>query len=244
MSGQPVAVAFDAQGQYIVQSREPASLELEDGTSVSLSAESHADTGHLMFYMNSSIGLSCSSCHPEGGEDGHTWHFQQGLRRTMPLEGGVMERAPFHWDGALGDMSALVNEVMVTRMGLRSQPNEHQVAALGSFLEQLPALAVASDLDAKAVARGERAFQRADVGCATCHRGPQYTDNRLADVGTGGVFSTPSLIGVGLRSALFHDGCAKNIEQRFGACGGTAHGKPQLLSDAERADLVSFLRSL
>ena len=244
VKGQPIAVAFDAQGDYVVQSREPATLELEDGTSISLSAESHADSGQLMFYMNSSIGLSCSSCHPEGGEDGHVWHFAQGLRRTMPLEGGVMERAPFHWDGSLGDMNALVNEVMITRMGLPADPSQRQIDALSSFLEQLAEPAADDALDVAAVARGAKLFKREDVACATCHSGAQYTDNRLADVGTGGVFATPSLLGVGLRGGLFHDGCAKNIEQRFGACGGTAHGKPELLSAAERADLITFLRSL
>ncbi|MEP7050622.1 MAG: hypothetical protein ABJB12_09730, partial [Pseudomonadota bacterium] len=244
LKGQPVAVAFDAAGKYVVQSREPASLLFEDGTSVTLSKESHADTGHTLFHMDSGIGISCSSCHPEGGEDGHVWRFPEGLRRTLPLEGGVMERAPFHWDGTLGDMDALVSEVMVKRMAVVTQPSEAQVKVLGSFLEQLPALPAAEGVDPAAISRGESLFRRADVQCASCHVGPQYTDNQLQDVGTGGSFVTPSLIGVGLRTALFHDGCAATIERRFGACGGTAHGKPELLSGSERADLIAFLRSL
>ena len=244
ISGQPVAVAFTAAGEYIVQSREPATLEFEDGTSVRLSDESHADTGHLMFHMNSSIGIACASCHPEGGDDGHVWRFPEGLRRTMPLEGGVLERAPFHWDGTLSDMSSLVNTVMVTRMALPQKPSEQQISGLGAFLEQLPELPPADGLDPAAVARGEVLFRRADVACASCHSGPQFTDNRLVDVGTGGKFVTPTLLGVGLRPALFHDGCAKSIAQRFGVCGGTAHGKPELLSADERADLITFLRSL
>ena len=244
LSGQPVAVAFDAAGRYVVQSREPAALALEDGSTISLSTESHADTGQQMFYMNSGVGISCSSCHPEGGDDGHVWHFAEGLRRTMPLEGGVMERAPFHWDGTLGDMTKLVNEVMVTRMALPVTPSDAQIATLGSFLEQLPNLPPADGLDGAAVQRGEALFRRADVACASCHSGPQYTNNLLVDVGTGGQFVTPTLLGVGLRPALFHDGCAKTIEQRFGVCGGSAHGKPELLSAVERADLIAFLRSL
>jgi hypothetical protein len=244
LAGQPIAVVFDAAGKYVVQSREPATLEFEDGSSVSLSSESHADTGQAMFYMNSGIGISCSSCHPEGGEDGHVWRFNEGLRRTMPLEGGVMERAPFHWDGTLSDMSALVNEVMLNRMALPALPNSAQIGALGSFLEQLPALPAAENLDPAAVKRGEALFRRADVACANCHSGPQYTNNQMADVGTGGMFSTPSLLGVGLRTSLFHDGCAKTIVERFGPCGGSAHGKPELLSAAEQADMIVFLRSL
>jgi cytochrome c553 len=219
-------------------------LWFEESTSVPLSNESHADSGHLMFHMNSGIGIACASCHPEGGDDGHVWRLPEGLRRTMPLEGGVMERAPFHWDGSLVDMGTLVNTVMVTRMGLPKEPSAQQIAALSGFLEQLPALPPADGLDAAAVKRGEAVFRRSDVACASCHSGPQFTDNKLADVGTGGSFVTPTLLGVGLRPALFHDGCAKSIVQRFGVCGGTAHGKPELLSADERADLITFLRSL
>ena len=51
-------------------------------------------------------------------------------------------------------------------------------------------------------------------------------------------------LGVGLRSSLFHDGCAKSIAERFGPCGGLTHGHPELLSDAEKADMIVFLRSL
>jgi len=244
IAGEPIAVAFSPAGKYIVQSREPATLEFEDGGSVRLSDESHADTGHLMFHMNSGIGIACASCHPEGGDDGHVWRFPEGLRRTMPLEGGVLERAPFHWDGSLVDMSALISTVMVTRMGLPLKPTEQQISALGAFLEQLPVLPPADGLDPAGVARGEAVFRRSDVGCATCHSGAQFTDNQLVDVGTGGKFATPTLLGVGLRPALFHDGCAKSIAQRFGVCGGTAHGKPELLSADERADLITFLRSL
>jgi cytochrome c peroxidase len=244
VKGQPVAVAFDAASKFVVQSREPATLEFESGASVILSSESHADTGHQLFHMDSGIGISCSSCHPEGGEDGHVWHFPEGLRRTLPLQGGVMERAPFHWDGTLGDMTALVSEVMVKRMSMPAVPSDAQVAGLGSFLEQLPALAPADGLDPAAVSRGEALFRRADVGCATCHGGPQYTNNQLQDVGTGGQFVTPSLIGVGLRNALFHDGCAKSVAERFGPCGGTAHGNPAPLSSDDKADVIAFLRSL
>ncbi|HEY0463534.1 MAG TPA: cytochrome-c peroxidase, partial [Polyangiaceae bacterium] len=146
--------------------------------------------------------------------------------------------------GTLGDMSTLVNAVMVTRMALPQAPSAGQVAALGAFLEQLPNLPPADGLDATAVKRGEAIFRRNDVACASCHSGAQFTNNLLADVGTGGSFVTPTLLGVGLRPALFHDGCAKSIDQRFGVCGGTTHGKPELLSADEQADLITFLRSL
>jgi mono/diheme cytochrome c family protein len=244
IAGQPVAVAFDNQGKYVVQSREPATLELEDGTSIVLSSESHADAGLRMFFMNSGLGVACSSCHPEAGDDGHVWNLPEGLRRTMPLEGGLMERAPFHWDGSLPDMGALVKLVMMQRMSLAAVPTEPQIATLSAFLERLPELPVTDGLDAAAVARGEALFRREDVACASCHSGAQYTNNLAYDVGTGGKFVTPTLRGVGLRPAIFHDGCAASIAERFGACGGLNHGHPELLGPAEQADVVTFMRSL
>ena len=38
--------------------------------------------------------ISCASCHPEGREDGTTWHFVEGNRQTPPLWGGLSETAP------------------------------------------------------------------------------------------------------------------------------------------------------
>ena len=73
--GQPVAVAFDGSGGLIVQSREPAMLSLGDGTTITLSTVSRADTGHTLFHANSGGFLACASCHAEGNEDGRTWNF-------------------------------------------------------------------------------------------------------------------------------------------------------------------------
>ncbi len=245
LGGTPVSVAFDSRGQWLVQSREPATLEFEDGTVVSLSNESIRDTGVALFHLNTGLGISCASCHPEGGEDGHTWHFANGLRRTQPLEGGVLDRAPFHWSGEFATLTDLVGEVMVRRMGLPFQPSASQVDALGHWLQRIPKAQPADGLNFAAVALGKRVFEDTSVGCATCHSGSSFTDNQLHDVGTGGAFSTPTLLGVGLRSPLFHDGCAINLDARFGHCGGgEAHGKVSQLSDADVANLLSYLRSL
>ncbi|MEQ1571600.1 MAG: cytochrome-c peroxidase, partial [Myxococcota bacterium] len=80
-------------------------------------------------------------------------------------------------------------------------------------------------------------------GCPACHPAPDYTRAAPADVGTGGLFEVPSLVGVGRRLPVIHDGCAATLEQRFDpGCGGSAHGPA--LSDTDRADLVAFLDTL
>jgi mono/diheme cytochrome c family protein len=246
-TGEPVAVAFDAGGQWVVQSREPAQLQFQDNRIISLAPDSRFDTGFAMFHMNAGGSIACTSCHPEAGEDGHTWNFSVGPRRSQTLEGGASARAPFHWTGDLATFDDLVDEVMLKRMSLAATVDVKQRGALSDWLDSVPKAATADDLDADAVERGHALFQDKDLACATCHIGADYTDNLPHDVGTanGAKFITPSLVDVNMRAPLFHDGCALTLEGRFGPCGGgEAHGKTSKLTQAEEADLVAFMQSL
>lgn len=251
--GTVTAVAFDSAGSWIVQSREPAMLNFEDGSYLALDKVSAANTGLDLFYVNTGEGLSCAGCHPEGDEDGRTWVFPQGLRRTQTLTGGVMGRAPFHWDGEMPEMNTLVREVMQGRMAFHTEVGSGQVQILGNWLDRIPAappVIGADDLDldseaAATVERGRVLFNDEIVGCGTCHSGVEYTDNKSYDVGTGGHYYTPTLIGIGLRDSFMHDGCAHTLEQRFGLCGGgDSHGKTSHLDDAQLAELAAFMRTL
>lgn len=244
--GEPVAVAFTPEGQLVIQSRQPATLQFEDGSVVELSRESHANTGHAMFHMTAGVGISCASCHPEGSEDGHTWTFRQGLRRTQPLNGGVLQRAPFHWNGELESIEALVADVMLHRMGMTQSVSVEQANALASWLDSIPSVPVEPSNNPEAVSRGKALFEDPVVGCTGCHTGPAYADNRAYDVGTGMLLFTPTLLGVGTRQPLMHDGCAPTLEARFGLCGGEGdeHGGVTHLDEAQKADLVEFLRTL
>jgi hypothetical protein len=243
--GEPVAVAFDGSGKYVVQSREPAMLELEGDVFITLSTESHFDTGFAMFHLNANGGIACVSCHPEGGDDGHVWSFNQlGLRRSKALEGDVGERAPFHWSGDLPTFQDLFSEVMMKRMQLPVTPPDADVQALEDWLDTIPALAPADGLDPALVDHGRSLFFDATIGCSGCHSGSMYSDHAIHDVGTGGGFVTPALIGVGLRAPVMHDGCATTLRDRFGVCGGTNHGNTAQLTETDIDALVAFLRSL
>ncbi|HVY30013.1 MAG TPA: cytochrome-c peroxidase [Polyangiaceae bacterium] len=245
VEGEPVAVAFDSSNHWVTQSREPAQLQLEDGSKISLAADRRFDTGFAMFHMNTGGGIACTSCHPEAGEDGHTWQFSIGPRRSQTLEGGASQRAPFHWSGDLVTFDDLVDEVMLKRMSLSANVDETQRGALKDWLDSVPKAPTADDLDAAAVERGRTLFTSGTLACATCHSGDQYTDNKPHDVGTGGAFITPSLIDVNVRAPLFHDGCALTLDGRFGPCGGgDLHGVTSKMTRAERDDLVAFMRSL
>jgi cytochrome c peroxidase len=211
---------------------------------IRLPADFGFDAGRDMFHAQTQVGITCGSCHPEGHNDGLTWTFEQGIRRTQDLGGGVMQRAPFHWTGDMNDLPTLMQKVFAERM-LGGEPTESQQHALGPFLDRIPAPAAPVALDAAAVIRGEALFESTTVGCATCHNGALLTNRMIVNVGTGQLFKVPSLLGVGGRAPFLHDGCAATLADRFGACGGgDFHGKTSTLTAGDIADLVAFLDTL
>jgi hypothetical protein len=246
--GEPIAVAFTPRGHIVVQTREPAALEvITSRTRIVLSYESRADSGHALFHANAGAGLACASCHPEGGDDGRVWTFQKvGPRRTQSLRGGILATAPFHWNGDLPDISHLMKEVFESRMGGPAvSPAHHK--ALGRWLDAIPTLPQAGPRAPEAVERGRALFLSPAVACAKCHAGSLETDNRTVDVGTGRALQVPSLRGLAFRAPFMHDGCATTLADRFRsrACGGgDKHGVTSRLDDAQLADLIAFLETL
>jgi hypothetical protein len=246
ISAPATAVAFDATGNVVAQLREPAGLFLgKTGVTLSLPGEDVGDAGHAIFHTATQAGIACASCHPEAGDDGRVWQFQGlGARRTQNIRGGVMARTPFHWNGDIPDMDQLVSQVLVGRMG-GEPPTVAATVALGSWMNAQPALPAPPPANAAAVARGKQTFEDPSVGCTTCHNGPQLSDHRLVDVGTGGTFKVPSLIAVGYRAPYLHDGCAATLEDRFSAtCSSDQHGHTSQLSAGQIDDMVSYLESL
>jgi mono/diheme cytochrome c family protein len=244
--GEAEAVGFDGTNRIIVHTREPATIQIpEVGVVIPLSDVSRADVGHEIFHANTGNGIACASCHMEGQEDGRTWNFDtEGPRRTMTVAGGISGRAPYHWDGDLAPFSDLVTTVYNQRMGGPGLVM-FQVTATQSWMNAIPSLpGVVSDPDA--VARGQAVFTDSTHGCALCHSGAQLTNDRAnVDVGTGGTFKVPSLIGLAYTAPYLHDGCAATLTDRFGSCGGgDLHGVTSTLTQAQLADLVAYLDSL
>ncbi len=239
--GEPVALAYAKSGQLWVQSREPATLQRVGGGSIVLSTDSRADTGFALFHMNSGSGIACVSCHADGSEDGRVWDFAGiGPRRTQALGGGVLSRAPFHWDGDIEDFDSLVHEVFVSRMGAE-RPNLAQRQLFARYVNRLepPSRPV---VDSARAQRGEKLFETAE--CSSCHSGPSLTNVERFDVGTGGTFKVPSLLGIAARAPFMHDGCAETLIDRFGPCGGQRHGDLTGLDAEDLKDLTAYLETL
>ncbi|HXK17752.1 MAG TPA: cytochrome-c peroxidase, partial [Polyangiaceae bacterium] len=248
------AVAFAPNGRLLAQTMDPPQLlvleqsQLPAGAplAIALPGDTRLDTGHELFHRDAGGGIACASCHPEGGEDGHTWHFTDtGARRTQALHVGLADTAPFHWNGDLPNVGAVMSEVFVGRMGGANESKE-RVGALQDWLFGLKAPPAIRDASDPAVQRGQALFNSADVGCVSCHTGAKFTDNLSVSIDTAAPkIQVPSLIAVGYRAPFMHTGCANTLAARFDvSCGGNAHGNTAGLSQDQIGDLIAFLESL
>lgn len=245
--GQAIAADFDHKDALVVQTREPAALHImtddrrRPWKTIVLSTDSRHDTGHAIFHANAGGNISCASCHAEGADDGKTWEFvAMGPRRTPSLLGTTLNTEPFHWDGDMKDLSTLVDHVFVDRMG-GPKIDQEQVGTLGHYLFTLPAPPKLRD-PADVPAEGKQLFAQR---CVSCHSGPLLTNNQSVDVGTGGTFQVPSLVGIGWRAPFLHTGCATTMFDRFDpACGGDKHGDIADLTKVQIAALVAHIESL
>jgi mono/diheme cytochrome c family protein len=249
--GAPTSAAFAPNGDLVIYYPEKPALVVRIGAGaakrvISLSGEASNDLGRAVFHGQTQLAIACASCHPEGRDDGRVWKFvESGSRRTQSLAGDLLQRAPFHWNGDMTTLDVLMDDVFVKRMS-GGEITAHQKVGLAQFLDRIPAPAAGAVADTSAVARGQVIFQSAAAGCATCHNGELLTNNQLVDVGTGGRFKVPSLIGIGDRAPFMHTGCAPTLADRFSATcgGGDAHGRTSHLSPAELSDLAAYLESI
>jgi hypothetical protein len=255
--GGPIGVPYK-----VVQRRAPtAELEIFTSfgttpTSVALPQKtSHLDTGFDVFHIPTSVGTACMNCHPEGGDDGHTWKFtidggSVEARRTQSLRGGVVtDGAPYHWNGDLATLGALCDEVFTHRMG-GGKVTSKQEPIVAHWMNAIPRVPVRTDLDDKKVAAGKTIFEGVG-GCTSCHTGAgsiaTNQDIGKVDVlGQSRAMQVPALLDVADRAPYMHDGCAATLLDRFTNtnCGGSAHGNVTGLGSDDLSNLTTYLESL
>jgi mono/diheme cytochrome c family protein len=247
--GTPTSVGWTPSNDLVIFYPEAPAIAIRaQGTGadrvIKLDGEVGYDAGRNLFHSQTRIGIACASCHPEGREDGQVWEFAQiSPRRTQSLAGGLLSRGPYHWAGDMGTLGILMDDVFSVRMA-GGPVTEHQRSSLGPWLDRIPAPAPSSNLDAAAVERGRAIFETTGA-CASCHSGVLFTNNTLVDVGKGGKFKVPSLLGVAARAPFMHDGSAATLQDRFGAAGGgDLHGNTSQLTTAQIGDLIAYLESL
>ena len=214
------------------------------------------------------LGLACDTCHPNGGanrdffvpgvsdrpgnvDPSHGfWHSRgdDGIDNAVniPALRGARFSAPYGWDGRLAELASFTRQVIVGEFGGPEPPSLTLDALVAYQLEfEIPParnLGVAGDLEVGAPAgaqRGQDIFRR---DCARCHiPSALFLDRRSHDVGTGGVFNTPTLRGIADTAPYFHDGRAATLaavvghfERTFGLS----------YDGGDTADLLSYLEEV
>lgn len=226
------------------QRDQPLVFDLTNGSSSPLGQRSNrSSASHTLFHEAPAGGapLACASCHPEGGEDGHTWIINGSPRRTQTLAGGVMARAPFHWQGDLPQLTDLMGDTFVKRMGA-TPIDPLQTAELGKWLDTIPAPKPSRILNATERSAGLTAFSKA--GCAACHLDSGQGEGPMADIGTGLSVRTPTLKAVSSRAPYLHTGELPDLRTRVMGGLHPAHGSLARLSETEKLSLLGYLESL
>ena len=199
---------------------------------------------------------SCSTCHPDGRTDGLAWDLMNdGLgnpknAKSLLLSGRT---PPVMAHGVRDDMDVAVASGY--KHILFHVPTAEELAATSAYLETLPATrSPYRTRDGKlsaAAQRGKTLFERKEVGCATCHPGPLYTDLKSYDVGTKGPFDdradfdTPTLVELFRTAPYLHDGSAVTLREVLVDRNKSGqHGSTAKLKDKELQDLLEYLQSL
>ncbi|MEI7701092.1 MAG: di-heme oxidoredictase family protein [Planctomycetia bacterium] len=238
--------------------------------------------GKKLFYtalspMTSRGWISCSSCHPDGDADGRTWQQPEGLRNTQPMA-GLAWTHPLHWSadrdevqdfehtirGRLMQGPGLMKGALPDAMAEKITGRSASLDALAAYTNshRFPMSPHSKQGLTESAKRGRDLFHSAETKCATCHKGPFYTDSQpfandklqMHDVGTGGDdatelmgprYDTPTLLGIYRSAPYLHHGRAATLRDVLTTENRQdRHGKTSHLTPAQLDDLVEFLRSL
>jgi len=226
-----------------------AKVSTDGPTLVASSMTDKQHDGMILFHaaqpaVSQQGALACASCHPDGRADGLSWRIDKQELQTPLLAGRILGTHPYKWDGGDKDLPASLTSTM-KRLGGRGLAKD-QTEALAAYLESLPEPARPTR-DAQAVARGEKLFDSAELGCRSCHDGAAYTDQDKHKFTSATLpeADTPSLLGVAASAPYYHDGSAATLEALL-RDRGRVHGMAEAakLNDTQVADLVAFLETL
>lgn len=206
--------------------------------------------GRRLFFSASQLsmsadgsGISCETCHFEGGSDGMTWLFEDMARQTPSLAGKVSTTLPITWTGSVATVIDEIHATTQDRMG-GAGLSDADARAVATFVDSTR-LPKRPQGDAARRANGEKIFRRADVGCATCHSGDTLSDgDNHAVFGFERPTNTPTLRGIGASAPYLHDGTAHTLRAVLERAKDGSMGNTSSLSAQELDDLEIYLKSL
>lgn len=200
---------------------------------------------------------SCASCHPgEARVDALNWDLlNDGIGNPKNNKSLLLAFAtpPAMSTGVRESAEAAVL-AGVRHILFTVQPPE-VVNALNAYVKSLrpvPSPRLVNGRLSTEARRGEAIFRSAETGCATCHPGSLYTDQKSYDVGTRGLFDrntemfdTPTLVELWRTAPYLHDGSAISVRDVLTEHNGKdQHGRTSHLTSEEIDWLAEYLLSL
>ena len=169
----------------------------------------------------------------------------------IPSLRGARFLAPYGNDGRIASLRDFVRNVIVNEFA-GDEPSPAVLDALVAYIEDIDFLQNTS-LDSRgrlttqsneAERRGEAIFSRPfphdpSTSCATCHIPSEgFVDHKQHNVGSGGLFKTPTLLNADFNAPYFHDGRFDRLDQVVGHFERTYD---LALTSQDRSDLVAYL---
>jgi hypothetical protein len=173
---------------------------------------------------------------------------------TIPSLRGARFLGPYGHDGRTASLRDFVRNVVVNEFA-GAEPSPQILDALVAYIEDIdflpnPNLDKSGRLTvgaSPAQRRGEALFAKSfphdsTMSCATCHMpSAAFVDHRQHDVGSGGLYKTPTLLDTDFGAPYFHDGRFDNFGQVIDYFNGVYELR---LSEQDRIDLAEYLAAV
>ena len=173
---------------------------------------------------------------------------------TIPSLRGARYLAPYGHDGRIASLREFIRNVIVNEFA-GPEPSPAIVDAMVAYLQDIdflpdPLLGPGGKLTDKASAparRGEVLFNKPfpsdpTLSCASCHiPSAAFVDHRQHDVGTGGLFKTPTLLNAKFNAPYFHDGRFADFDEVVAYFDKSFALR---LGAKDRQDLVAYLTAI
>jgi hypothetical protein len=173
---------------------------------------------------------------------------------TIPSLRGARYLAPYGHDGRIASLREFIRNVIVNEFA-GPEPSPAIVDAIVTYIQDIdflpnPLIGAGGTLTDKAsdsARRGEALFNKPfasnpALSCASCHiPSAAFVDHRQHDVGTGGLFKTPTLLNAKSNAPYFHDGRFTDFDEVVAYFDKTfALG----LAAQDQRDLVAYLSAI
>uniref|UniRef100_Q01TK7 40-residue YVTN family beta-propeller repeat protein n=1 Tax=Solibacter usitatus (strain Ellin6076) TaxID=234267 RepID=Q01TK7_SOLUE len=228
--------------------------------------------GERLFYSSKySWGhqFGCANCHIDSTFDGLSWDLEPDGFGVDILDNRALEEigetAPYKWNGGNPDLQTECGP-RTERFFFRSEGfRGANLEDLVSYIKSIPLRPNRYRLPdgelTPAQERGQTIFQRTtrkngtpipdELQCFVCHSGPFFTNQAMADVGTGKptdrspMLDVPQLTNVVYSAPYLHDGSARTLEEIWTIFNpNDKHGVTNDLTKDELNDLIEYLRIL